>query len=138
MASSSARACSDGANDEAPLHAEGLADDDAGAVVGHALARAAGHAAWGAQSRRVGSANEIVQKKRCKCRSAEGEAMSEAPQALKIGDRVRLRSGGPLMVVHDVHSHGLSVGVRWFDQAGHLQETGLEVAILQVIEGANK
>lgn len=63
--------------------------------------------------------------------------MSDAPQSLKIGDRVRLRSGGPLMVVAWTEGYcgeGRYL-CRWFDQAGHVNSGQFDLATLQVIEG---
>lgn len=69
--------------------------------------------------------------------------MSEAPQGLKIGDRVRLRSGGPLMVVMsgpgpDIDGGFPEVRCRWFDENGHVNAAWYVIATLQVIEGAAK
>lgn len=70
--------------------------------------------------------------------------MSESPHGIKIGDRVRLRSGGPLMVVAGGSKqdlHGSVEGAcfcRWFDEDGHLQGEDFPLATLQVIEGAAK
>lgn len=63
--------------------------------------------------------------------------MSEAPQGLKIGDRVRLRSGGPLMTVVQVMSNH-SLFCKWFDETGNLQGVDFPPATLQVIEGVAK
>lgn len=65
--------------------------------------------------------------------------VSEAPQGLKIGDRVRMRSGGPLMCVEvpDIPTDPRA-RCRWFDEAGHLRASTFPIAMLQVIEGAAK
>ena len=40
--------------------------------------------------------------------------MSEEIKKLKVGDVVKLKSGGPWMTVSDVYSEGVSVKVIWF------------------------
>jgi len=54
--------------------------------------------------------------------------------ALKQGDRVRLRSGGPLMTVHSIN--GDNVDCHWFTTTGEHRSATFPLAMLTVIEGA--
>ncbi len=53
---------------------------------------------------------------------------------LKPGDRVRLRSGGPLMTVHSIN--GNLVDCQWFTVDGVLQSATFPDYMLMTIEGA--
>ena len=53
---------------------------------------------------------------------------------LKPGDRVRLRSGGPLMTVHSIN--GENIDCQWFTLAGDLHSATFPFFMLTVIEGA--
>jgi uncharacterized protein YodC (DUF2158 family) len=53
---------------------------------------------------------------------------------LKPGDRVRLRSGGPLMTVHSIN--GDHIDCQWFTPKGELHSATFPLFMLTVIEGA--
>jgi uncharacterized protein YodC (DUF2158 family) len=53
---------------------------------------------------------------------------------LNPGDRVRLRSGGPLMTVHTIQ--GDNIDCQWFTPAGELQSATFPIYMLTIIEGA--
>jgi uncharacterized protein YodC (DUF2158 family) len=53
---------------------------------------------------------------------------------LKPGDRVRLRSGGPLMTVHTIN--GETIDCQWFDNVGTLHSAAFPLYMLTIIEGA--
>ena len=55
-------------------------------------------------------------------------------KALKPGDRVRLRSGGPLMTVHKIN--GQNIDCQWFTTDGLLQAATFPLYMLMIIEGA--
>ena len=55
---------------------------------------------------------------------------------LKIGDRVRLRSGGPLMTVCDIDHSRTRISCRWFNITGDLGSAVFDLATLTIIEGA--
>jgi uncharacterized protein YodC (DUF2158 family) len=57
-------------------------------------------------------------------------------ESMKIGDRVRLRSGGPLMTITGLLSDE-TVNAAWFTAAGEIRESLFLMATLQVIEGAD-
>jgi uncharacterized protein YodC (DUF2158 family) len=103
---------------------------------------------WGAQLRRVemkrtavaatfiGIASVLVAYPRPSDAMVAGAPWtSNTPHALRIGDRVRLRSGGPLMIVTRLPQQA-TVECRWFDEAGQLHDDGFAIATLQVIEAA--
>jgi uncharacterized protein YodC (DUF2158 family) len=52
---------------------------------------------------------------------------------LKQGDRVRLRSGGPLMTVHSIN--GDNIDCQWFTPAGELKSATFPLAMLTIVEG---
>ena len=54
--------------------------------------------------------------------------------ALKQGDRVRLRSGGPLMTIHTIN--GDNIDCQWFTPAGELKSATFPLEMLTIIEGA--
>lgn len=39
---------------------------------------------------------------------------SESSQELKIGDVVKLKSGGPTMTIHSIEKSGSSINCQWF------------------------
>jgi uncharacterized protein YodC (DUF2158 family) len=53
---------------------------------------------------------------------------------LKLGDRVRMRSGGPLMTVHSIN--GDNIDCQWFTLQGELQSATFPFYMLTIIEGA--
>ena len=53
---------------------------------------------------------------------------------LKVGDRVRLRSGGPLMTVRSIN--GENIDCQWFTLPGELQSATFPLYMLTIIEGA--
>ena len=53
---------------------------------------------------------------------------------LKPGDRVRLRSGGPLMTVHKIN--GDDIDCQWFTLKGELRSATFPLYMLMIIEGA--
>jgi uncharacterized protein YodC (DUF2158 family) len=53
---------------------------------------------------------------------------------LKPGDRVRLRSGGPLMTVNTID--GENIDCKWFDNVGTLHSATFPIYMLTIIEGA--
>jgi uncharacterized protein YodC (DUF2158 family) len=53
---------------------------------------------------------------------------------LKLGDRVRMRSGGPLMTVHSIN--GDNIDCQWFTLKGELQSATFPFYMLTIIEGA--
>jgi uncharacterized protein YodC (DUF2158 family) len=53
---------------------------------------------------------------------------------LKPGDRVRLRSGGPLMTVHSIN--GENIDCQWFTPQGELHSATFPIYMLTIIEGA--
>lgn len=53
---------------------------------------------------------------------------------LNLGDRVRLRGGGPLMTVHSIN--GDNIDCQWFTVHGELQAATFPLYMLTIIEGA--
>lgn len=53
---------------------------------------------------------------------------------LKPGDRVRLRSGGPLMTVHSIN--GDNIDCQWFTPQGELHSATFPLYMLMITEGA--
>ncbi|MBR0813079.1 DUF2158 domain-containing protein [Bradyrhizobium diazoefficiens] len=53
---------------------------------------------------------------------------------IKLGYRVRLRSGGPLMTVHAIS--GENIDCQWFTLKGELRSSTFPSYMLTVIEGA--
>ncbi len=53
---------------------------------------------------------------------------------IKPGDRVRMRSGGPLMTVHAVN--GDNIDCQWFTQDAELRSATFPTYMLTIIEGA--
>jgi uncharacterized protein YodC (DUF2158 family) len=57
-----------------------------------------------------------------------------ADQQFKPGDTVRLKSGGPLMTVHSIESHG-AIWCEWFDQKNQPQGKSFLAATLVADDG---
>ncbi len=58
------------------------------------------------------------------------------PGKIKVGDRVKIHSGGPLMTVHRIYPATDTVWCRWFNVAGELQEReDFLLATLDLYEG---
>jgi uncharacterized protein YodC (DUF2158 family) len=62
-----------------------------------------------------------------------GESLRESG-VMGVGELVRLKSGGPVMVVEQVREDG-SVGVTWMDKEGVAHANGYAVELLERYEG---
>ena len=62
-------------------------------------------------------------------KSVNDETPVQSPEPLKIGDVVRLKSGGPLMTVNKLAGEG-DVWCLWFDYSDSVEDSKYPIAVV--------